>query len=139
MNRCLKFLPALASTAALALLAVAGAGFPPDASAQTGVRTFPAEALRGTLEVTAPPQVVLDGQADRLSPGARIFNTSNLLALSGGLVGQSLTVNYTRDGAGLIHQVWILTADEARERRPGARPARNFLFGWETTTPSSSR
>ena len=37
--------------------------------------------------------------------------------LSASLVGQELTVNYLRDGMGLVHEVWILNAVEVRERR----------------------
>lgn len=128
MNRCLKSfstpfrcIAGFALTAALVL----------PAAVQAESRPFPANALRGTLVVTAPPEVLLDGQPDRLAPGARIRDTQNLLALSATLVGQALTVNYRRDGAGLLHEIWILSAEEAREKRAGARSARNFLFGSE--------
>lgn len=131
MNRCLTSFLALIRIASGALLAGILAMVPVPASAQAASRTFPPAALRGTLVVTAPPEVLLDGRADRLSPGARIRNAQNLLSLSGQLVGQELTVNYQRDGAGLLHEVWILSAEEAREKRAGARPARNFVFGPE--------
>lgn len=129
MNRCLTSFLALIRIASGALLAGILTMVPVPASAQAASRTFPPAALRGTLVVTAPPEVLLDGRADRLSPGARIRNAQNLLSLSGQLVGQELTVNYQRDGAGLLHEVWILSAEEAREKRAGARPARNFVFG----------
>jgi hypothetical protein len=58
--------------------------------------------------------------ADRLSPGSRIRATSNLLVMSASLVGQELTVNYVRDAAGLLHEVWILTPEEAAAKRPTA-------------------
>ena len=110
--------------------------FSTEARAQTAVREFPRAALRGDLVVTAPPEARLDGQADRLSPGARIRDPQNLLVMSGALIGQELVVNYLRDGAGLIHEVWILNADEAREKRAGAVSARNFIFGSEVdSTP----
>ena len=108
--------------------------FSPESSAQV-VRGFPKAALRGTMVVTNPPNVVLDGQPDRLSPGSRIRSPQNMLVMSGALQGQSLTVNYTRDAAGLVHEVWILNPEEAREKRAGGRPARNFLFGSETNAP----
>lgn len=128
MNRCLKFSsPALRRAAGLALTAVLSL----PVAAQAEGRPFPANALRGTLVVTAPPEVLLDGRADRLAPGARIRDAQNLLALSASLVGRELTVNYRRDGAGLLHEVWILSAEEAREKRAGARSARNFLFASE--------
>ncbi|MDO9217085.1 MAG: hypothetical protein Q7U14_07415 [Lacisediminimonas sp.] len=98
-------------------------------------RTFPVKALRGKLVVQMPPDVQLDGNADRLSPGARIRDPRNMLVMSGALVGQPLVVNYLRDGTGLIHEVWILTADEAAEKRPGATPERNFSFASDADTP----
>ena len=97
-------------------------------------RNFPKAALRGELTVTAPPAIQLDGQADRLSPGARIHNAQNMLAMSGALMGQDLIVNYLRDAAGLVSEVWILNPAEARERRAGAHSARNFVFESETNT-----
>lgn len=87
------------------------------AFAQVAPRTFPANALRGEIVVTLPPEIMLNGKPARLAPGARIIDTQNLLQLSGTLVGQRLVVNYTRDGAGQPHQVWILTPEE-RAKQP---------------------
>ena len=42
--------------------------------------------------VTQPPNVTLDGQPDRLSPGSRIRGANNMLQMSGALVGQNLLV-----------------------------------------------
>lgn len=117
MNRCL-------SLCALSLALLAGG-----AQAQTGttsqnvttsdgtvvaVRTFPPKALRGTLMVVTPPEVTLDGNADRLSPGARIRAANGMLALSATLVGQTLPVMYTREPGGQLHEVWVLSAVEAQ-------------------------
>lgn len=79
-------------------------------------RPFPANALRGTLVVSQPPEVLVNGQPSRLSPGSRIRDPNNLLVLSGGLVGQQLLVNYTMEASGLVHNVWILNAEEAARR-----------------------
>jgi hypothetical protein len=68
-----------------------------------------------SLVVTQPPNVTLDGQSDRLSPGSRIRQTNAMLLLSASAVGQNLPVLYKRDAAGLIHEAWVLTADEARQ------------------------
>lgn len=120
MNRCLNiFLHTAPRWAVLAsLLAVA---------AHAEVREFPASALRGTLVVTQPPIVTMDGVQTRLSPGARIRNANNLMVLSGSLVNQSLTVNYTRDTHQLVHEVWILTAEEAALKRASAAPTTNII------------
>ena len=84
-------------------------------------RPFPPHAVRGILTVTQPPEVLMDGKADRLSPGSRIRGTNNMLVMSGALVGQGLRVNYTREPNGNIHDVWVLTDDEARQPAPGKR------------------
>lgn len=107
MQRCA--LPAVLGLAlALAL--------PLSAAAQAW-RPFPATALRGTLQVTQPPEVLLNGKSARLSPGSRIRGQDNLLQMSGALVGQKLVVHYTTEINGLVHEVWILTAEE-QARKP---------------------
>ncbi|MBT0570990.1 hypothetical protein KIK84_11670 [Curvibacter sp. CHRR-16] len=87
------------------------------------IRTFPANSKRGDLQVTNAPVVLLDGKADRLSPGARIRNTNNLLMLSASLTGQTVPVMYRRESTGMLHEVWLLTADEAE-----AYPAEKRYF-----------
>jgi hypothetical protein len=62
--------------------------------------------------VTRPPEITLDGKPDRLSPGSRIRDLNNMLVLSAGIIGKTLPVVYKRDAAGLVHEVWILTAEE---------------------------
>jgi hypothetical protein len=83
-------------------------------------RMFPATALRGELVVVQPPEVRLNGKPARLAPGARIRNETNMVQLSGTLVGQKRVVNYTVDPQGELHDVWILTATEA-SRTPWPR------------------
>jgi hypothetical protein len=80
-------------------------------------RTFPQNAMRGALVVSAPPDVTLNGQAARLAPGVRIRNQANMLEMTGSLIGQRLLVNYTlEDTSGLIANVWILRPEEAAVR-----------------------
>jgi hypothetical protein len=88
------------------------------ASAQIGPRPFPSGVARGTLVVTYPPVVQLNGKPDRLSPGSRIRGQNNMLLLSGSLVGQSLLVNFLRNPTGEVHEVWVLTAAEAALKLP---------------------
>ena len=117
MNRCLSL--ATRRTA----LALAGAGLcalTSLAQAQNAPRNFPASALRGTLVVTQPPVISMDGKAAQLSPGARIKGPDNLLVLSGAIVGKELLVNYTVEPHGMVHDVWILTEAEAAEKRKRA-------------------
>ena len=123
MNRCLslsqasRLLRVAAPAALLASLLVTSLS----TTAQVVTRPFPPNAVRGILTVTQPPEVLMDGKADRLSPGSRIRGTNNMLVMSGALVGQGLRVNYTREPNGNIHDVWVLTDDEARQPAPGKR------------------
>lgn len=116
MPRCatgalLRALPALLPAVCASL-----AFTPSAATAQTNARTFSAQTLRGVLVVTQPPEVLLNGKPARLSPGSRIRDTDNLLQLSGGLVGQKLLVHYTLEPHGLVHNVWVLTGEEAARK-----------------------
>jgi hypothetical protein len=82
-----------------------------------GGRTFPVGALRGKFMVVDGVDVELDGKPDRMAPGARIRSPQNMLVMSGAITGQKYLVNYTRDAAGLLREVWILRPDEAVARR----------------------
>lgn len=133
MKRCLHplltALPAMLMTLA-SLLALPAAAQTAGNDGSFSVRQFPKAALRGLLVVRAPPDISLNGKADRLSPGARIRNVNNNYVLSGALLGQELLVNYTRDSTGLVYEVWVLSAEEAREKRAGLS-TRNFIFSFE--------
>ena len=148
MNRCLRTaaaapLPSLLSALAL----VAAFAWSPSTIAQTleapvqneataGGRNFPEGTLRGEFMVVAAPEILLDGRADRLSPGARIRSAENMVVTTGAITGQNLLVNYTRDAAGLVREVWVLTATEASVKR--ASVARPFLNFWPFTTASGA-
>ena len=62
-------------------------------------RNFPDSAVRGKIAFKSPPQIEVDGKADRLSPGARIRDEQGMLAMSGALEGKSFTVNFRRETA----------------------------------------
>ena len=79
-----------------------------------------------------PPDISINGKAERLSPGARIRNTNNTIVFANSLIGEKLVVNYVRDGLGLVHEVWVLNPAEAAEKRAGATTERNFRFSSET-------
>ena len=135
MNRCLNA-PKGLFLGLTALLISAASLTPEPVAAQGFVREFPTAAKRATLEVTMPPNVLLNGQAERLSPGARIKNANNTIVMSGTLVGQPVLVNYRRDPQGLIHEVWILNEAEARLKRPGTASWRNFFFDSDEDKPN---
>ncbi|MBC7445234.1 MAG: hypothetical protein H7273_07155 [Polaromonas sp.] len=136
MNRCpLRLAGALFALAALAAALPAAAQTAADT--QPAVRTFPAAALRGEMTVSpTPPVITLDGKPDRLSPGARIRGIDNRPVMSGALAGQSAVVNYLREPAGNVHEVWILSSAEIKLKRPNTQ-ASWFSIGSsvDTETP----
>lgn len=77
-----------------------------------------ARAKLGVLRVVAAPEILLDGKPARLSPGARIRGTNNLMVMSASLTGQDLKVLYTLEPTGLVHEVWIMTMREIITRTP---------------------
>ncbi|PZP35687.1 MAG: hypothetical protein DI603_02615 [Roseateles depolymerans] len=107
------------------------------AHAQTH-RNFPATALRGELVITQFPDAVLNGQAVRLAPGARIRNDANLWVPPAGLSGQKLTVHYTVESSGLLMDVWVLNpaelANKVWPRTPAEAAAWQFSPGDQTWT-----
>ena len=131
MKRWLRILKTPLSLLALCLT-FAACLWPTVADAQGMIRTFPDKALRGVLQVTTPPEILLNGAPARLSPGARIRGPNHLIVMSGTLVGQQLRVNYVRDGHGLIHEVWILTSAEAQQKRAGNDTISNIRFASDT-------
>ena len=110
---------------------------PQNVISQPGLRSFPPSALRGKLLVLQAPEVSLDGQPARLSPGTRIRGPQNELLMSAALSGQELIVNFTRDPYGNIKDVWILTPAEQKQKLKTATPERNFIFSSEGDKPKT--
>jgi hypothetical protein len=113
MKRCISKSLAPMLALAIGLTALSGS-----ALAQFSMRPFPPSTLRGAMTVTQPPELVMNGKGERLSPGARIHGANNMLVMSGSIVGQNLLVNFVRESNGLVHEVWILTEDEAKQALP---------------------
>lgn len=138
MNRCLRFSLNRTSILLLALLSAAALVNPvPVAAQELAVRQFPVAAKRGMLLVTAPPQVLINGTAERLSPGIRIRGVNNMLVMSASLVGQTFVVNYVREKQGMIQEIWLLNQAEADEKRKGMEPITNFNFGSSEDKPKT--
>ena len=112
MNRCHKTWARRAGAVFCVALAGFSMSLPATAFAQGIIRSVPADVKLGKMTVTQPPDIVLNGQVDRLSPGSRIRDLNNMMVLSGGIQNQELPVVYKRDSAGLVHEVWILTPAE---------------------------
>jgi hypothetical protein len=140
MKRCFLFASASSKhwntikfIAACAIFMPASSLFCTQAWAQSGtefVRNFPAKAQRGKMVVTAAPQIEMNGKPDQLSPGARIRSTDNTLVSPAFITGQAVIVNYTREPGGMVHEAWILTEAELKEKRPGL-DTKNFSFSSE--------
>jgi hypothetical protein len=129
MNRCNTPWNALVLLALCATLAPAAAQEPVQTQneAALGGRNFPQGTLRGRLLVVNSPEIQLDGTPERLAPGVRIRSAQNMLVMPAHLTGQNLLVNYRRDAAGQVNEVWILTPEEAQAKRASAdKPLLNF-------------
>jgi hypothetical protein len=100
---------AAAAVAATVLLLAASAVTPAIAQVH---RNFPQNALRGTVAFGQPPEARLNGQATRLAPGGRVHGLDNMLVMSGTLIGQSFTVDYTTESNGMLFEVWVLRPAE---------------------------
>jgi hypothetical protein len=98
-------------------------------------RQFPPSAQRGKLKVVQGAEVLIDGKPERLSPGARIRGPQNTLVMTGAIIGQEHVVNFVRDAYGNLHQVWMLTPLEAKQKMKRATPERSFLFSSESDKP----
>lgn len=138
MNRC--FLSLLGLTLGTGVLAQGQLSAPlpvNEAVVQTGtpgMRKFPANALRGKLKVVQPPEILIDGKQERLSPGSRIRDPQHRLVMSAAITNQELTVNFIRNPLGEVHEVWILTEAEAKQRIKTNTPATNFSFASDVDT-----
>jgi hypothetical protein len=84
------------------------------AAAHAQLRTIPPEAEPATLRHVQDMNVELNGKPARLSPGAQIRDTHNRLVLPASVADRTL-VRYLPDAVGMVHRVWILSAEEAAQ------------------------
>jgi len=115
MNRCLA--SPLRRCAARAALAFGLSAFCTLSIGQATGRPIPQDAAHGLMQITQPPQMLLNGAPARLAPGARIHDTNHMLVMSAVLVQQQFLVRYVLDAQAQVAEVWI-------EGRPGPAPAR---------------
>jgi hypothetical protein len=76
----------------------------------SAVKVAPDGSMTGTMTPGQLPEVTIDGKPMRLSPGARIYNQSNLTITPNQLPANS-RVRYKTDATGLVSQVWVLPAE----------------------------
>ena len=120
MNRWQKAPKTHLFIAACAILASAAATFPTESWAQFQ-RIFPQDVKRGKIKFSEIPlEVKLDGTDERLAPGARVRGPQNTFVLNNQLVGQTYVVNYLRDPAGMVRDIWLLTPEEAQNMPDGS-------------------
>jgi hypothetical protein len=81
-------------------------------SALAAPRNFPANVQRGVMSASVYPQIMINGQAQLLAPGAKIFDDKNLIIMATSLLNNAYTVNYTIDAQGKIDRIWVLTNEE---------------------------
>ena len=88
-------------------------------------RPFPQNAKRGTLSLGFYPLITIDGQARKLSAGARIWNRKNRIQVPSSLGIGPYVINYTENGKGDIDRIWVLTdreADRPAQQKSTATP-----------------
>lgn len=82
------------------------------------VRRFPEVAKRAEFVVRLSPEVLVNGEPQRMAPGGRIYNERNFIVMPASVTGQKFVVNYTKDLSGLVKDVWILTPEEMKLKSP---------------------
>jgi hypothetical protein len=82
------------------------------AVAQAQARTIPERAKVGDLRHVQETLVSINGMQLLLAPGAQIRDESNRLIVPTA-VPPGAKVKYLLDDQGLVHQVWILSPQEA--------------------------
>jgi hypothetical protein len=130
----------VASSMRRSLLVLAASALPVAAAlAQPAAnRVFPMTALRGDIQFGEMPEILVNGRPARLSPGARIRDTGNLVVTPAPLIGRRAVVNYTVDDLGNVRDVWLLTAEEASRRWPRT-PAEAERMVFDPASQSWSR
>ena len=92
------------------------------AMAGAQLRTIPKEAVLGQIRHLESMVIELDGtKVVQLSAGAQIRDPDNRLVLPTSITEKTL-VRYLVDGAGDVHRVWILSADEIAKLPPAPFP-----------------
>jgi hypothetical protein len=97
-------------------------------AAPASLRNFPESALRGKLVVTGMYDAKLNGKSIRMAPGVRLFSPQNTLVQAHTVLEKPLTVNYVLENStGMLLTAWILSKDEAAQKRQGSS-GRSFLW-----------
>ena len=117
MTRCSPLLSSVALACALWGCLAAPAALAQGAA--TPARNFPETAQRGELQITAMPEVTLNGKTIRTTPGFRLFSQQRTLVFASNYAGQKMLVGYVIEPQTQgLHTAWILTAAEIEKYKP---------------------
>ena len=82
-------------------------------AAAAQLRTIPEDAKRGEIRHVEAMLVEIDGERQRLAPGAQIRDTSNRLIVPTAIPAGT-QVRYLLDAQGMVVRVWVLTPEEEK-------------------------
>ena len=85
---------------------------------QTLPRHFPDIADKGYMRFVDPPEVTVNGERLRISPGARIKDERNMMLHMSQLKGKARHVMFVRDAMQQVGDIWILSEHERKEPSP---------------------
>ncbi len=112
-------LPALRGVLLLLLAVALQVAAGPVSAQQPRPVPLPADARYGELKAFRHPEARIGDKALRLAPGAKIYNTQNLIIMPVAMPQQA-KVLYRLDTGGEIIELWLLTPAEAEaaKKRP---------------------
>ena len=84
-------------------------------TAMAQLRTIPQDAERAEIRHVELNVIEQKGKRESLAPGAQIRDQANRVIVPTALAPGAL-VRYLRDASGAVHEVWILTPQEAAKR-----------------------
>ena len=89
--------------------------------AQPRLVPIPAKAKRAKISFSGSNTVLVDGKQALLAPGARIFDSNNMLLMFASLNGTVVAKYTVEENTGLLMNVWVLTPEEVAT--PDPKPA----------------
>ncbi|MCB1939932.1 MAG: hypothetical protein KDF24_12205 [Rhodocyclaceae bacterium] len=108
-----RFFPRL--LLAWAVLAASVMGAPVVAQS---LRQLPSDLILTTMVAQGASTVVLGERQVRLSPAAQVRGANNLIIQPASVYG-TFRVGVKTDAQGMVHRIWILSAEEWAALRPG--------------------